>query len=134
MKLVPWPRKNDRTSAGRTGRSPVEAPTQRRRFVREMVRVPLVVLDSHGIRLATGATIEVSEGGVRAHLNQHLHENTRVRVELHLARDRIVAIGGTVRRAPGDRRPIVVAFDHRHAHQDDLRALVFAAQRANAKR
>ncbi|GAB6897060.1 hypothetical protein JCM9957A_01480 [Kineosporia succinea] len=102
--------------------------------MREMVRVPIVVLDVNGVRLATGATIEVSEGGIRAHVNQVLPEAERVRVEMQLPTQGPITVGGTIRRAPGHSRPVVIQFDRNHAHQDALRQLVFAAQRANARR
>ncbi len=136
MNFALWPRKNRATpKAGQPhGTVPgqrADSAAQRRRFVREMVRVPVTLLDGNDLTLATGATIEVSEGGIRAHLKgSMLLEGTKVRATLTLPGNGSVTIDGFVRRSPGDRRPTAIQFSDGHPHQDALRQLVFATQRA----
>ncbi len=136
MNFALWPRKNRATPKagpphGTVPGQRADSATQRRRFVREMVRVPVTLLDGNDLTLATGATIEVSEGGIRAHLNGAvLLEGTRVRTRLDLPGSASVTIDGLIRRSPGLRRPTAIQFSDGHPHQDALRQLVFAAQRA----
>lgn len=133
MNFALWPRKNAKPAAsGRPAPSSTAAQaSQRRRFVRELVRVPVVVTDVNDYPLANGATIEVSEGGIRAHLKGSLLlEGTKVRATLTLPGSGSVTIDGFVRRSPGDRRPTAIQFSDGHPHQDALRQLVFATQRA----
>lgn len=135
MSFTLWPRKTARKSSGSAATRPPRpratsgSEQQRRRFVREMVRVPVTILDQRGMRVAHGATIEISEGGIRAHLNGTvLQENSAIRVVIALPGQGTVTIGAVVRRAPGPQRPTVIQFPGGHPHQDALRQLVFTEQ------
>jgi len=133
MSFTLWPRKSPKKSPTRPKSTAAQqhsgVPEQRRRFVREMIRVPVTVLDQRGLRLAHGATIEVSEGGIRAYLNGAvLQENSAVQVVIALPGQGTVTIGSVVRRSSDPQRPAAIQFRDGHPHQDALRQFVFTSQ------
>jgi len=110
--------------------SSVPKLVQRRRFVRELIRVPSEVRELGGYKVVSGTTVDVSEGGVSVFAEgQSLPPQTSVNVVLDLPDQRSLLIPG--RTLPLGERSIdlVIGVNHGHEFADDLRALVFAAQR-----
>lgn len=108
------------------------ALTQRRRYVRELVALPVTLYDEDDNPLAAGNTVEISEGGVAVNLDGiSLQEGSSVQTELILPEVGVARIEGSVLRSPGGRTPTVIQFEDGHQHQDALRQLVFATQLAN---
>ncbi len=108
------------------------ALTQRRRFVRESVAIPLTVYDGDDHPLAAGNTVDISEGGIAANIDGvRLQENADIRAELILPEIGRVTINGTVLRSAEGRGATIIKFEDGHEHQDTLRQLVFATQIAN---
>lgn len=110
--------------------SSVPVLVQRRRFVRELIRVPSEVRVLGDRKVVSGVTVDVSEGGVSVFSEgAGLPERLAVNVIMDLPDRRSLQIPGTTL-AKGERSSdLVVGFEPGHEFSDDLRALVFAAQR-----